>query len=113
MPDTDFTVAEQYLAAIETLGMELGKARAAEVELADQRIEVKVQAIREIIANGPNEFTGKPHSYSSAEAIVELHPAYQAHRRKQADNLLLQELVKGKLAVAQLRAKLMLEALSR
>lgn len=43
------------------------------------RAEVKAQAIRRLMDGDANPLTGKPHSASSAEAIVETDPEYAAY----------------------------------
>lgn len=72
----------EYAKKIEDAGAELANAIYAEMQLMDERHVVKMQAIDEIMASGDNPKTGKPHSFSSAEAQVESHPDYAAHLSK-------------------------------
>lgn len=67
---------------IEAAGADFANAVFAEMHLMDERHVVKMQAIDEIMGSGDNPKTGKPHSFSSAEAQVESHPAYAAHLSK-------------------------------
>jgi hypothetical protein len=71
-----------HVAGITTAGADLADAIFAEMKLMDERHVVKMQAIDEIMASGDNPKTGKPYSFSSAEAQVESHPAYAAHLGK-------------------------------
>lgn len=63
-------------------GNELADAVFYEMKLMDERHVVKMQAIDDIMASGDNPKTGKPHSFSSAEALVESHRDYAAHLSK-------------------------------
>lgn len=63
-------------------GNELADAVFHEMKLMDERHVVKMQAIDDIMASGDNPKTGKPHSFSSAEALVESNPDYAAHLSK-------------------------------
>jgi hypothetical protein len=74
--------AEEAIVAIETAAARLAVAVRAEMELEDFRPIVKSQAIRRLMAT-ENPETGKPHSASSAEKIVETDAEYSAHRRDQ------------------------------
>jgi hypothetical protein len=47
-----------------------------EMTLEDQRAEIKFAAINRIMRAGDNPLTGKPHSFSSAEAQVHLDAEY-------------------------------------
>jgi hypothetical protein len=64
---------------IETTAQSLADAVMAEQSLEDNRINTKLAAIDRIMARGDNSFTGKPHSFSSAEAIVNTDEDYQAY----------------------------------
>lgn len=55
----------------------LAAATEAEMQLEDERVAHKLMAIDRIMAAGDNKLTGKPHSYSSAEAIVNTDAQYQ------------------------------------
>jgi hypothetical protein len=47
-----------------------------EMALEDRRIEVKMAAVGRIMAAGDNPLTGKAHSFSSAEALVNTDAEY-------------------------------------
>lgn len=51
-------------------GTELAVAVTREITLENGRHAIKLGAIDRIIKSGDNPLTGKPHSYSSAEAMV-------------------------------------------
>lgn len=65
---------------------ELADAIMAETALEDSRINVKLAAVERIMARGDNQLTGKPHSFSSAENIVNTDEDYQSYleRMRQA-----------------------------
>lgn len=50
-----------------------------EMMLEDNRHTVKLAAITRIMNSGDNTLTGKPHSFSSAEALVHADVDYAAH----------------------------------
>lgn len=53
-----------------------------EMRIEDERPAAKHAAILRLMAAGPNEQTGKAHSASSAEAIVEMDPGYADHLKR-------------------------------
>lgn len=55
---------------------ELADAVSKEMALEDNRHNVKLGAIERIMASGDNKLTGKPHSFSSAEAAVSTDGTY-------------------------------------
>lgn len=57
-------------------GTELAVAVTRETTLENGRHAVKLAAIERIIKSGDNPMTGKPHSFSSAEAAVSTDPQY-------------------------------------
>lgn len=57
----------------------LANAVTAEMELEDTRHTVKLSAIEHIMGSGDNKLTGKPHSFSSAEALVHTDDLYTEH----------------------------------
>lgn len=67
---------ETVTSSIENAGVKLAKAVKREMTLEDDRINHKMAAIERIMAAGDNKLTGKPHSFSSAEALVNSDPAY-------------------------------------
>lgn len=73
----------------------LADAVTAEQALEDNRINVKLAAIERIMASGDNQFTGKPHSFSSAEAIVNTDADYQLYLERQRDAVRERILARG------------------
>ena len=80
---------------IETAARALAEAVAAEQALEDARINVKLAAIDRIMAKGDNPFTGKPHSFSSAEGVVNTDEEYQAYLERQREAVRARILAKG------------------
>jgi hypothetical protein len=60
-------------------GTELAVAVASETNMENARHGVKLAAIERIMKSGDNPFTSKPHSFSSAEAVVATDPLYAQH----------------------------------
>ena len=81
------------------------KARAAEMELEDNRPAHKQVAILRIIKSGPNPLTGKPHSASSAEAVVETDAGYAAYRKLQREAVITAITAGGNYEAAKFRAR--------
>jgi hypothetical protein len=75
--DLDAAIAAMHAAAAA-----LGAAKADELGLEDQRALVKRDAIKRLMQT-TNELTGKPHSASSAETVVEGDEEYALHRAAQ------------------------------
>lgn len=71
--------------AVIAAGAALAQATAREMELEAGRALAKAAAIRRIMDGEPNALTSKPHSASSAEAIVEADPQYAAYLAEQRD----------------------------
>ena len=67
---------------IKTAAANLADATAAEMRLEDERIAHKLAAIDRIMSRGDNPLTGKPHSYSSAESVVNTDEDYQTYLGK-------------------------------
>lgn len=65
-----------YAKQIEATGEALAEAVKAEMALEDTRPQIKFAAIERIMAAGDNPLTGKPHSFSSAEAAVHVDQTY-------------------------------------
>lgn len=91
---------------VEQLGAEYGEARAAEQRMEDGRPEAKRSATARIMRSGDNILTQKPHSASSAEAIVETDPEYRCYRNIQSDLVVQKEVARGRFEAAILRARL-------
>jgi len=84
----------------------LADAVAHEQALEDNRINVKLAAIDRIMAAGDNQFTGKPHSFSSAENIVNTDPEYQNYLEQQRDAVRTRILARGAYEAALAAASL-------
>jgi len=97
------------IAHVEGAALNLTQAVANEMALEDERALVKVEAIRRIMESAPNALTGKPHSASSAEAIVEQDAVYYEHRAKQRAAVCDVILMRGKYEAARLRARFAVE----
>jgi hypothetical protein len=61
---------QNYVDAITESAAKYAKTVEAEMALEDNRINVKMAAIQRIMQSGDNPLTGKAHSFSSAEAMV-------------------------------------------
>ena len=94
---------------INNAARELAEATVAEMALEDSRITAKVAAIDRIMSAGDNTFTGKPHSFSSAEAIVNTDETYQSYLERQRnavrDRILARGAYDAALAAARLAEK--------
>ena len=84
---------------------ELGDRKAREMELEDERALIKHEAIKRIVGT-LNDLTGKPHSASSAEAVVESDEAYAAHRGLQREAVRYTQLAYAKWEVAKMYARM-------
>jgi hypothetical protein len=71
-----------YANKIEQAAVALAAAVTHEMELEDTRHVVKLNAVEHIMGSGDNKLTGKPHSFSSAEAMVNTDDVYAAHLKK-------------------------------
>lgn len=93
---------------IKTTAERLATATMAEQALEDARINVKLAAIDRIMARGDNTFTGKPHSFSSAEAIVNTDDEYQSYlerlRNAAHDRMLARGEYEAAIAAARLQS---------
>lgn len=76
------TVTQQLVAKIETATKNYAAAVKTEMSFEDNRAEVKMAAVQRIMRAGDNAMTGKPHSYSSAEAIVNTDREYNDYLGK-------------------------------
>jgi hypothetical protein len=65
-----------YAKQIERAGDALADAVKIEMTLEDTRPQIKFAAIERLMAAGDNPLTGKPHSFSSAEAQVHIDQTY-------------------------------------
>jgi hypothetical protein len=82
--DDSANAAREALRAIVTAGERMAQAHAAVQDLADGRAAEKSFAIRRLMST-TNEETGKPHSATSAEKVVEHDEEYRAYRRAERD----------------------------
>lgn len=80
---------------IEDRASSLAEATVAEQALEDARINVKLAAIERIMARGDNQFTGKPHSFSSAESVVNTDDEYQSYLERQRNAVRTRILARG------------------
>lgn len=99
------TKVENLIADIETAASHLAEAVAAEQALEDNRINVKLSAIARIMS-GDNPLTGKPHSFSSAESVVNSDSLYQEYLERQRNAVKTRILAKGNYDAAVAAARL-------
>jgi hypothetical protein len=78
----------------------------AEMELEDNRIAVKMAAISRIMGAGDNPLTGKPHSFSSAEALVNTDAEYAEYLGKLREAAKTRILARGNYDAAVVKAQL-------
>lgn len=64
---------------------QLSDAVRVQMTLEKDKAPLKLAAISRIISAGDNPLTGKPHSFSSAEAVVHTDAEYDAHLTKIID----------------------------
>lgn len=88
-------------------GEAYGEAVHAEMQIEDERPLAKLEAIKRLMAL-PNELTGKPHSASSAEAVVETDLTYAAYLCAKREAVVEKIRAKTALDVAQLRVRAMI-----
>lgn len=70
---------------IRAAAKKLSDAVRAQMTLEKDKSPIKLAAISRIVASGDNPLTGKPHSFSSAEAVVHNDAEYDAHLTKIID----------------------------
>lgn len=78
----------------------------AEMTLEDNRAQVKMAAVQRIMRAGDNPMTSKPHSYSSAEAIVNTDREYSDYLEKMRNAAVARILARGTYDVALTAARL-------
>jgi len=96
----------KYEKQIETATANLAEAVFHETRLEDGRIMEKLAAIERIMAAGDNPLTGKAHSFSSAEAVVNTDPAYQDYLAEQREAVRARILARGAYEAALVTAHL-------
>lgn len=100
--------ADEAITALEQAAQDLADARGHEQGLEDERPLVKAAAIARMVGT-ENPLNGKPHSASSAEAVVEQDAAYAEHRRQQRNAVRATQLAWGQYEAAKRRADLAIE----
>ena len=95
---------DALIVGVEEASLALGLAHAQEQRLADLKPLVKREAILRLMQT-TNELTGKQHSASSAEAVVELDPEFMTHRQAQSDSVISRFVADGHYWAARLRAE--------
>lgn len=96
----------QLLKNVTDASEKLAEATKNELSLEHSRHVVKMQAITRIIKSGDNPLTGKPHSFSSAELLVEQDPDYSGHLAKLREAVENRILARGNYEAAILEAQL-------
>lgn len=89
------TVIDNLPAVIEARAATFADTVVREMELEDTRHRVKIAAIDRIMKGGDNPMTGKPHSFSSAEALVHTDSEYTAHLEQQREAARARILARG------------------
>jgi hypothetical protein len=103
--------ARATIEQVQEAGAALGHAVAQEAELQRNRPLEKAAAIRRLMDDPEgNPLTGKAHSASSAEAVVERDPAYAALCRQCAEATVQVILARAELDATRLLARLCLLA---
>lgn len=97
--------AEVQIGTVEQTAADLGTARNHEQQLADRKPVEKAAAIRRIMAT-ENPETGKPHSATSAEKVVETDDTYRGFLAQCRTATLETQLAWGRYEAAKLRAQL-------
>lgn len=94
---------------IEEAAEALAAAVLHETTLEDGRAVVKLEAIERIMNSGDNSLTGKPHSFSSAEAMVNTDAEYQDYLLQQRNAVRDRILARGRYDAAVAAARLLVE----
>ena len=105
-----FQVARNAIEAVRKAGTALAFAISHEAQLIREKPVRKVDAIRRIM-QAENGLTGKPHSATSAEAVVETDPEYLVYLRQSTEAVVRRELTRVELVAARLEAQLHLALL--
>lgn len=99
-------MATDFVKDINAAAKNLADAVAHEQTLEDARANVKLAAVERIMKAGDNSLTGKPHSFSSAEAIVNTDGEYQSYLERQRQAVHARILAKGAYDAAVAAARL-------
>ena len=78
-----------------------------EMSLEDGRAKIKMEAVQRIMAAGDNPMTGKPHSFSSAEAVANTDKTYNDYLAKVREAAVQRILARGHYEAAIAEAHLM------
>jgi hypothetical protein len=97
---------ERLVKQIQSSYENYAKTVGAEMALEDARAGVKMAAVQRIMAAGDNPMTSKPHSYSSAEAIVNTDREYSDYLGRMREAAVARILAKGKYDAAIAEARL-------
>jgi hypothetical protein len=100
--------AALMIAQVQATGDELAAAIERVMQLEDGRALVKAEAIRRMVGT-ENPLNGKPHSASSAEAIVESDAEYAGYRKQQRDAEVEKHRAYAAYEAARLSARLAVE----
>jgi hypothetical protein len=103
---------EIAIAGVETLAEAWGDAESYEQQLEDDRALEKQAAILRIMQT-TNPLTSKPHSASSAEAVVEQDEQYRVYRQRQSAAVVAKFTARGVYEAAKLRAERLVRAEGR
>jgi hypothetical protein len=87
----------------------LADAVRSESELEDNRIAVKMAAVERIMRSGDNPLTSKPHSFSSAEALVNTDDAYSDYLGQCRDAAHARMIARGNYDAALATARIVAE----
>lgn len=87
----------------------LADAARREAELEDNRISVKMAAVERIMKSGDNPLTNKPHSFSSAEALVNTDSTYSDYLGQCRDAAHARMIARGNYDAALATARLAVE----
>lgn len=98
--------ARRAIASLQQAANEYAAKVYAEMELEARRPAKKAEAVARIMASGDNPLTNRPHSASSAEAIVETDHGYAAHLAETRDVVLAKNLAYTTLTTERLNAEL-------
>ena len=109
----DMLDSERALSAVQDIGaaaVDLAETTVAEMRLEDNRINVKMAAIDRIMAAGDNPMTGKPYSFSAAEAVVNTDVEYQQYLEQQREAVRRRVIARGAYDAAVAKARLLANA---
>jgi hypothetical protein len=102
----DTKTIDRLMRQQEVTKQQYADAIANETSLEDGRAKIKMEAVQRIMAAGDNPMTGKPHSFSSAEAIVNTDRDYSDYLAKLREAAVNRILAKGNYDAAYTEALL-------